>query len=100
VSRPAADVEVACRPLGDGWICDVTVDESGSQSYHEIGVARADLERLIPGATAPDALVRQSFAFLLEREPKESILPRFELPVIGRYFPEWEAEIRRGARSS
>jgi hypothetical protein len=32
---------------------------------------------------------------LLEREPKESILTRFDLSVIGRYFPEYEREIKR-----
>ena len=36
-----------------------------------------------------------SFAFLLEREPRESILRQFELPVIERYFPGYEAQIRR-----
>lgn len=38
-------------------------------------------------------LVEASFAFLLEREPKESILREFDLTVIGRYFPEYEQEI-------
>jgi hypothetical protein len=33
--------------------------------------------------------------FLLEREPKESILGQFDLPVIGRYFPEYERDIRK-----
>jgi hypothetical protein len=32
---------------------------------------------------------------MLEREPRESILREFELPVIGRYFPEYEREIQR-----
>jgi hypothetical protein len=41
-----------------------------------------------PDAT-PEALIEASFAFLLEREPKEAILARFELPVIERYFPEY-----------
>ena len=31
--------------------------------------------------------------FLLAREPRESILGRFDLPLIGRYFPEYEREI-------
>jgi len=38
-------------------------------------------------------LVEASFAFLLEREPKESILRDFDLIVIGRYFPQYEQEI-------
>jgi hypothetical protein len=32
---------------------------------------------------------------LLEREPKESILNRFDLSVISRYFPEYEREIKK-----
>jgi hypothetical protein len=38
-------------------------------------------------------LVEASFAFLLERETKESILREFDLTVIGRYFHEYEREI-------
>ena len=45
-------------------------------------------------ATDPEDLVRRSFEFLLEREPRTSILREFDLPVIGRYFPEYEREIR------
>jgi hypothetical protein len=40
--------------------------------------------------------VKRSFQFLLEREPKESILAEFDLRVIGRYFEEYESEIKRG----
>ena len=42
-----------------------------------------------------EELVRESFEFLLEREPQTSILREFDLEVIGRYFPEYPAEIRR-----
>jgi hypothetical protein len=49
---------------------------------------------LAPADADPTRLVRESFEFLLAREPRESILRSFELPVIGRYFPEWETEIR------
>jgi len=38
---------------------------------------------------------RRSFEFLLAREPKESILPEFDLPLIGRYFSEYERELQR-----
>jgi hypothetical protein len=44
-------------------------------------------------AASPDALVRESFRFLLEREAKESILRSFDLMVIGRYFSEYRREI-------
>ena len=51
-------------------------------------------ERLTAGRIPPAELVRRSFAFLLEREPKESILASFALPVIARYFPEYEREMK------
>ena len=57
-------------------------------------VAAADLARLDPAAPDPERLVRAAFAFLLEREPASSILRSFDLPVIGRYFPGWEDDVR------
>ena len=36
-----------------------------------------------------------AFRFLLDREPKESILQRFDVEIIGRYFPEFERELPR-----
>ena len=36
-----------------------------------------------------------AFRFLLDREPKESILRRFDVAVISRYFPEFERELPR-----
>jgi hypothetical protein len=42
--------------------------------------------------------VEASFWFLLEREPKESILRRFDLAVIEQYFPDYAAAIGTLAR--
>ena len=64
----------------------------GSSSRHEVTVTRAVLDRLAPDAVDPVNLVRRSFVFLLEREPKESILRSFDLSVIGRYFPDYERD--------
>jgi hypothetical protein len=90
-------VETHAIPGADGWTCLVTVIEPhGSESRHRVRVTSLALDRLEPGAVDPTDLVRRSFAFLLEREPKESILASFDLPVIGRYFPEYESVIRRG----
>jgi hypothetical protein len=44
------------------------------------------------------AALAESFRFLLEREPNTSILPSFDLPLIGGYFPEYEQEIRNWMR--
>ena len=40
-----------------------------------------------------ERLVRESIAFLLEREPATSILPEFSLEEIGRFFPEYFQEL-------
>ena len=40
-----------------------------------------DNERIAGGKIEPDELVRMAFEFLLENEPKESILGSFDLPL-------------------
>jgi hypothetical protein len=90
----SVSIEIDCRPVAGGWSCDVRVGTDPGATDHRVGVKAGDLARLDPGASDPTDLVRRSFAFLLEREPRESILRSFDLTVIGRYFPEWEAAIR------
>jgi hypothetical protein len=70
----------------------VTVKEGASRTVHEV-TARLDDVRRYGGDVAPERLIEHSFEFLLEREPKESILRSFELTVIERYFPEYATEI-------
>jgi hypothetical protein len=90
-------IDVACESRAEGgWTCRVRVDDA---TEHNVGITRADLERLSPASSDPEDLVRRSFEFLLAREPKESILRSFDLPVIGRYFPEFEREITRPSSS-
>ena len=88
-------VHVACDATEGGWHCRVTVGSDPAATRHAVTVDADDLVHLGPPGIAPEQLVEASFAFLLEREPRESILREFELPVIGRYFPEYEREIRR-----
>ena len=87
-----ADITVTRRADGDPMRFDVAVREGDSVSEHDVTVSEADLERLGAGRSA-EALVRDCFAFLLERESKGSILSSFDVGVIGRYFPEFEREI-------
>ena len=77
-----------------GDVYRVTVSEGGGESVHEVTVGEYERIRYGGDAVAED-LLRESFRFLLEREPVESILPRFEISVIERYFPEYAEEIRR-----
>jgi len=71
----------------------VTVGAGGSRTTHAVRVDAAYATRLVGDATPTADLVHASFVFLLEREPKEAILGHFDLPVIARYFPEYEREI-------
>jgi hypothetical protein len=73
----------------------VRVSEGSSATEHLVSVEDADLERLGAGYASPEDFIRACFEFLLAREPKEQILARFDLSVIGRYFPEFEREIRK-----
>ena len=87
------DVRVTLTESDGGWSAEVVVTGGGSSTRHEVTLSRDDYERLAGGKASPERLVEASFAFLLEREPKESILSRFDLPVIGRYFPDYERVI-------
>ena len=71
------------------WRCHVRVEGDGSATAHEVTITEEDLERWGRSGRVED-LVRRSFEFLLAREPKESILRSFDLPVIQRYFPEFD----------
>jgi len=87
-----ADVTVTRRADGHPLRFEVAVREGDTTTEHDVTVSEADLERLGAGRS-PDAFVRACFAFLLEREPKESILSSFDVREIGRYFPEFERVI-------
>ena len=70
----------------------VTVTEGTGTTTHVVRVWPSDIDRYAPDAE-PAQLVEASFRFLLTREPKESILRRFDLAVIEQYFPEFRSEI-------
>ena len=88
-------VYATCRPTPDGFRCAVRVGDDDGATRHEVTVRHEDLGRFAFDAADPEQLVRESFRFLLEREPRESILARFDLAVIGKYFGEYPVEIRR-----
>ncbi len=67
----------------------MTVSDGGTQTQHDVSISEEDLTRYGMSNMSVVALVREAFSFLLEREPKESILRRFALSDIERYFPEF-----------
>ncbi len=87
--------EIDVKPLetAKGYAFHVVVREGREETRHRVTVSEEDLRRFGGGKVGPAALVKESFRFLLEREPKEAILGSFSLSVIARYFPEYPKEI-------
>ena len=75
-------------------IFQVGVHEGKGRSEHRVTLKAADFARLAKEGEQPGDFVRRCFEFLLEREPKESIMSSFDVMVIARYFPEFETTIR------
>ena len=78
----------------------VQVTEGDVTTSHEVHVKAEILDELGLTAAEQDGddgaerMVRETFAFLLEREPATSILRRFSLDDVSRYFPEFHDELQ------
>ena len=73
----------------DGEHYEVVVDGEGGRTEHRVRLPPALWQTLTDRRVTAEALILESFRFLLAREPATAILREFELSVIGEYFPEW-----------
>jgi hypothetical protein len=94
------DYEVAMievRRISEGGALDfeVVIREGEGETRHHVTMSREMCERLTAGKHTPERCLEAAFRFLLDREPKESILGRFDVTAISRYFPEFEREMPR-----
>jgi hypothetical protein len=64
-----------------------------TSTTHTVTLNPEYYEKLTGKRVSPELLIEKSFEFLLERESNTSILSTFDLPVINRYFPEYERTI-------
>jgi len=87
-------IAIQVEPIDTGRF-QVIVVEGAGQTTHLVTLKPEYYEKLTGKQVSEEELIEQSFRYLLEREPKESILREFDLSVIGRYFPNYESEIRR-----
>ena len=78
---------------GDPFEFKVTVQDGGGETRHRVTMERTTYQKLTGGKVSAESCVRAAFAFLLDREPKESILSRFDITVIEEYFPSFEKEL-------
>ena len=71
----------------------VEVTEGEETTSHRVIVPQSLLEDWGLEDSEAETVVRESFAFLMEREPASSILPEFSLAIISRYYPEYKDEL-------
>ena len=74
---------------------DVRLHERGGDTSHRVTVPEDLIEELQLPEDDLETVVRESFEFLLEREPASSIMSEFSLDVISGYFPEYPQELSR-----
>jgi len=90
------EISITSLQNGSGWTFGVQVAQANGQTRHHVTLSEKDFAELTAGkTTTPEELVRRSFEFLLAREAKEAIQRQFDLTAIGRFFPEYPAEIRK-----
>jgi hypothetical protein len=67
---------------------DVVVRDARGESRHRVTIEADEARRWAKLGAEPSRCVEAAMRFLLDREPKESILRAFDISVIRRYFPE------------
>jgi hypothetical protein len=86
-------IEVKQTAGGDPLKFAVTVRDEKGETLHVVTMAPATYAALSVGKYTPVQCVDAAFRFLLDREPKESILGRFDVALISHYFPEFEQKL-------
>lgn len=74
---------------------DVIVEEGRGRTRHQVTMRKKTYEALSASKISPSECVEAAFRFLLDREPKESILTHFDITVVSTYFPNFERELPR-----
>jgi len=88
-------IEVRRVAEGDPLDFEVVIREGRGETHHHVTMSRQLCNRLTAGEHTPERCLEAAVRFLLDREPKESILGHFDVAVISRYFPEFERELPR-----
>jgi hypothetical protein len=68
--------------VGEQGPFDVVVSKGKGETRHHVTMSREMCERLTAGKHTPERCLEAAFRFLLDREPKESILRRFDVTEI------------------
>lgn len=86
-------IEVRQTGGGDPLKFAVVVRDEKGETRHVVTMAPATYQALTRGAHSPVKCIEAVFRFLLDREPKEQILGRFDMVVVPHYYPEFEQKL-------
>jgi hypothetical protein len=90
-----AVIEVSRIGEGDPPKFHVVLRDGSGETRHDVTMSAETCILLTAGAHEPERCIEAAFRFLLDREPKESILSKFDVMQIARYFPEFTRELPR-----
>ena len=73
---------------------EVSINDNIS-TIHIVTLSDETYQNFTNGKITKEELITFSFKFLLDREPNTSILSKFELPTISKYFPEYDIIVKQ-----
>ena len=77
----------------DPMVFDVSIEEENGTTQHKVTLLYETYTTVFGESHDPKACIEAAFRFLLEREPKESIMTTFDITIISMYFPEFPEKI-------
>ncbi len=80
---------------GSIFTFDVIVRDLRGERRHRVTIDAAEAQRWKKLGAAPSRCVEAVMRFLLDREPKETIMSAFDMRVVRRYFPEFDEAFPR-----
>lgn len=86
-----SDPSISVIPYSSGeLIFDVIIRDARGQSRHRVTILADQAKRWAELGAEPAQCVEAVMRFLIDREPKESILSAFDTNVVRRYFPGFD----------
>jgi hypothetical protein len=86
-----SDITISVTPAAAKTLTfDVVVRDARGESRHCVTIEADEAKRWAKLGAEPSDCVEAAMRFLIDREPKESILSAFDMRVIRRYFPEFD----------
>lgn len=82
-------IEVRQSAGGEPLKFDVVVRDAAGETRHVVTMSPIVHQELTGGRQSPTRCIEATFRFLLDREPKEQILSRFDVSAVSYYYPDF-----------